>query len=87
MANRPPIIQAAAMHSLGLLNTNMTNIAALAVGATGATAPYFSVPVSLAGGLVQAGAGVPSPTPPPSLLQLTSSIADSREGVPSQANS
>ena len=85
MANRPPIIQAAAMHSLGLLNTNMTNIAALAVGATGATAPYFSVPVSLAGAM-QAGAGVPSPTPP-SLLQLTSSIADSREGVPSQANS
>ena len=86
MANRPPIIQAAAMHSLGLLNTNpAVSLAALAQGVTGASPPFFGVPVSLPGGLLQAGTGVPS-SPSPSLL-LTSSTADSREGVPSQANS
>ena len=85
MANRPPIIQAAAMHSLGLLNTNpAVSLAALAQGVTGASPPFFGVPVSLPGGL-QASAGVPSPTPP-SLL-LTSSIADSRDGALSQTNS
>merc|ERR1711988_281850 len=42
MANRPPIIQAAAMHSLGLLNTSpAVSLAALAVGATGASPPFF----------------------------------------------
>ena len=88
MANRPPIIQAAAMHSLGLLNTNpAVSLAALAQGVTGgASPPFFGVPVSLPGGLLQAGAGVPS-SPSPSLL-LTSSTTDSREGgAPSQANS
>ena len=78
MASRPPIIQAAAMHSLGLLNTPAVSLAALA-GVTGATPPFFGVPVSLPTGLTATA------SPPP--LLMTSSTTDADRGVPSQASS
>ena len=81
MASRPPIIQAAAMHSLGLtglINTPAVSLAALA-GVTGATPPFFGVPVSLPTGLTATA------SPPP--LLMTSSTTDAGRGVPSQASS
>ena len=82
MASRPPILQAAAMHSLGLLNTPAVSLAALA-GVTGAPPPFMAN-LPTPPGLPQTSVGDLSP--PPALL-MTSGSSSSAEGVPSQANS
>jgi hypothetical protein len=48
MASRHPILQAAAMHSLGMLNgPSAAGLAAMAAAHSAASSPFFNMPVSL----------------------------------------
>ena len=79
MASRPPFVQAAAMHSLGIFNVNGPSAAGLAALASAAApSPFFAAAAAAAASAANTAPPVSRPIPISSLTSSASSETDKK---------
>ena len=77
MASRPPFVQAAAMHSLGIFNVNGPSAAGLAaLAGAAAPSPFFAAAAAAAASAANTAPPVSRPIPLSSLASSVSSESD-----------